>query len=239
MTRVSNQPRRARRESSVAMRLATLATAATLSLTAVAAAEVPHPESPYAIGAGSAATGLIARATPAPDAWTQCRINGLGVLASALRGPLLVGGSRARHLLLDQPGGVDRTGIDRQSALVSVAAGVRTRFTSWLHGYAQLGIGASSRICPVPCGGSTISDDKVMPDGFFGVVDVTARRSSARRYARSVMGNFAYNRPLRWRTDGSRRPRRATCSPHRPISSSRRSFTCAARCDSRWPDQFT
>lgn len=177
------------------MRLATLATAATLSLTAVAAAD-PAPESPYAIGARVGGYGFHREGDSGPDAWTQCRMNGLGVFGQrALRGPLFVEVGLDTYFSTNQAVSTDLP-IDRQSALVSVAAGVRTRFTSWLHGYAQLGIGAELAHLSVPYGGSTISDDKVMPDGFFGVgADIQIGRATfiGATLRTLVMGNFAYD----------------------------------------------
>jgi len=135
-------------------------------------------------------------AANAGTTWDECRMNGLGVFANrTVRGPLFVEAGLDTYFSINQAQPQDLP-IDRQSALVSVAAGVRTSFTSWLDGYAQLGIGAELARLAVPYGDQTLRDDKVMPDGFVGVgADIRIGRAThvGAMMRTLVMGNFDYD----------------------------------------------
>ena len=166
---------------------------ALLALTSTAAAE---PASPYDIGVRIGGYGFRREGGSGTDAWNQCRMNGLGVFAHReLRGPLFVEAGLDAYTSTNQAMPSDLP-IDRQSALLSVAAGVQTHVTSWLRGYAQLGIGAELARVAVPYGDATIRDNKVMPDGFFGI-GADLRLANATYFGMTmrtlVMGNFEYD----------------------------------------------
>ena len=128
--------------------------------------------------------------------WDECRMNGLGVFAQRdLRGPLFLEAALDTYFSIGQGQPTDLA-IDRQSALVSVAAGVHTHFTSWLRGYAQLGGGVELARLAVPYGDSTIRDDKAMPTGFVGFgADLRIARGTylGADMRTLVMGNFSYD----------------------------------------------
>lgn len=130
------------------------------------------------------------------QSWDQCRMNGLGLFGNrTVRGPLFVEAGLDTYFSTNQAQPTDLP-IDRQSALVSVAGGVRTQVTSWLRGYAQLGVGLELTRVAVPYGDSTIRDSKALPDGFLGIggdiriADGTYLGASMRTL---VMGNFDYD----------------------------------------------
>jgi len=130
------------------------------------------------------------------QSWDQCRMNGLGLFGNrSVRGPLFVEAGLDTYFSTNQTQPTDLP-IDRQSALVSVAGGVRTQVTSWLRGYAQLGVGMELTRVAVPYGDSTIRDSKALPDGFLGIggdiriADGTYLGASMRTL---VMGNFDYD----------------------------------------------
>lgn len=129
--------------------------------------------------------------------WNECRMNGAGVFAQrAVRGPLYLEAGLDAYATI---GGAPSTDlpIDRQSALVSVAAGARTNVTPWLSGYVQVGTGLELARVAVPYGdGTQIRDDKVMPAGFFGVgADLRIARGTfiGATLRTLVMGNFDYD----------------------------------------------
>jgi hypothetical protein len=129
--------------------------------------------------------------------WTECRMNGLGVFGSrALTGPLFVeAGLDAYSSAGDTPDG--DLPIDRMSGLLSAAIGVRTNPTSWFRGYLQLGAGAELTRVAVHYGDDrTLRDQKVMPEGFFGVGgDLRIMRGTyvGASLRLHVMGNFDYD----------------------------------------------
>jgi hypothetical protein len=129
--------------------------------------------------------------------WNECRMGGLGVFGHrALRGPLFV--EAGLDTYASQPATVTTDlPIDRQSALLSLAAGVRTDLTSWMRGYVQIGAGVELTRVAVPYGdGTTIRDNKALPDGFVGVgADIRLARATyiGASLRTLVMGNFAYD----------------------------------------------
>jgi hypothetical protein len=134
------------------------------------------------------------------EGWTECRMNGLGLFASkAMRGPLFVEAGLDLYSSSDFPTGAPAGDlpVDRASGLLSSAIGVRSNFTSWLRGYAQLGAGLELTKVSVPYGESQkIRDTKVMPAGFFGVgVDVRIGKQTyiGSTFRTLVMGNFDYD----------------------------------------------
>ncbi len=172
-----------------------------LALTSAAAAE-PAPaaahdgDAVYDFGVRVGGYGFRREGGSGTDAWNECRMNGLGVFAHrALRGPLFVEAGLDAYSSINQAMPTDLP-IDRQSALLSVAAGVQTHITSWLRGYAQLGIGAELARVAVPYGDSTIRDNKVLPDGFFGIggdLRIAHATYLGMTMRTLVMGNFEYD----------------------------------------------
>ena len=149
-------------------------------------------------------------------------MNGLGLFGTrTLTGPLFLEAALDTYFSTNEAQ-LDDLPIDRQSALASIAGGVRTQVTSWLGGYAQLGIGLELTRVAVPYGDSTIRDDKAMPDGFLGIGgDIRIARGTyiGANLRTLVMGNFDYDPArLQMRTEpmGRRRRSRATCSPASP-----------------------
>src|SRR5207249_303013 len=128
--------------------------------------------------------------------WNECRMNGVGLFAQRdVRGPLFLEAGLDTYFSTGQGAATDMP-IDRQSALLSVAAGVHTHVTAWLRGYAQVGTGVELARVAVPYGDSTIRDDKVMPTGFVGFgADIRLARGTYVGAAMRtlVMGNFNYD----------------------------------------------
>jgi hypothetical protein len=172
-------------------------------ISGAAAAEPPEsspaaaaPDAMYSFGVRVGGYGFRRDNATSNDSWNECRMNGLGVFAQrALRGPLFAEAGLDTYFSTGQSQPTDLP-LDRQSALVSVAAGVQTHFASWLRGYAQLGTGVELTRLSVPYGGSTIHDDKVLPEGFvgFGADLRLARGTYVGASLRTlVMGNFNYD----------------------------------------------
>ena len=172
-----------------------------LLLSGVAAAEpspavAAAPDSLYTMGVRVGGYGFRREGAGADGGWDECRMNGVGVFAQrALRGPLFLEAGLDTYFSIGQ-GQPNDLPVDRQSALVSVAAGVRTHFTSWLRGYAQVGTGVELARLSVPYGDSTIRDDKAMPEGFFGFgADLRIAHGTylGAQLRTLVMGNFDYD----------------------------------------------
>jgi len=174
------------------MRLA-ISTSTLLLLAATASAE---PQPTYDFGLRVGGYGFHREGGSGADSWNQCRMNGVGVFAHrALRGPLFVEAGLDAYTSTNQAMATDLP-IDRQSALLSVAAGVQAHVTSWLRGYAQLGVGAELARVAVPYGDATIRDNKVMPDGFFGIggdLRIASATYLGMTVRTLIMGNFEYD----------------------------------------------
>lgn len=134
------------------------------------------------------------------DSWTECRMNGVGVFASRdLRGPAFVEGGLDAYVsqAFPTPSGEEDLPIDRMSGLMSVAAGARTQFGARVRGYVQLGAGVELTRVSVPYGDDrTVRDQKVMPEGFFGVgLDLRVAKGTyvGASFRTLVMGNFDYD----------------------------------------------
>jgi len=156
------------------------------------------PSSPYAIGVRTGGYGFRPEGDPGSDGWNQCRMNGIGVFGDrgigGAGGPLFVEAGLDAYFSL--PPSEGDLPIDRMSALVSAAAGVRTQLASRVRGFVQLGVGAELTRVSVPYGDARIRDNKLLPDGFFGVgIDVRLGRSTMLGAAARahVMGNFDYD----------------------------------------------
>jgi hypothetical protein len=173
-----------------------LAAAEPTSITSATKAE------PYSLGVRVGGYGFKREGDGSATSWTECRMNGVGVFVNhTVRAPLFLEAGLDAYTSTNMltNGAENDLPIDRQSMLLSMAAGVRTSFTSWLDGYAQLGAGIELARVAVPYGGSTIRDDKVMPDGFFGFgadIKITKATRIGASLRTLVMGNFNYD-PMR------------------------------------------
>ena len=151
---------------------------------------------PYEVGVRIGGYGFHREGGSGTNEWSECRMNGMGVFAShGLRGPLFLEAGLDAYSSTNQAMPTDLP-IDRQSALLSVAAGVQTRFVPWLRGYAQLGVGAELARVAVPYGDGTIRDNKLMPDGFFGIgadIRIGGATYIGAAFRTLVMGNFQYD----------------------------------------------
>lgn len=175
---------------------------ALLALAGAAAAEPASPltaaasDATYSMGMRVGGYGFRREGAASSTSWDECRMNGVGVFAQrTLRGPLFVEAGLDTYFSTGQGAPTDLP-IDRQSALVSVAAGLRTHFTPWLSGYAQLGTGVELARLSVPYGDSTIRDDKAMPEGFFGFggdLRIAHGTYVGAMLRTLVMGNFDYD----------------------------------------------
>jgi hypothetical protein len=150
---------------------------------------------PMSVGFRIGGYGFRREATPEqPNDWTQCRMNGVGVFATrTVRGPLFIEAGLDAYSS-QQPEPQDLP-IDRQSALLTTAIGVRSNIVSWLAAYAQLGVGAELTRVAVPYGDASIAANKVMPDGFLGVGgELQLGKTHVGAIMRTfVMGNFNYD----------------------------------------------
>jgi hypothetical protein len=182
------------------MRLISSLLASLVAVSGVAVADpspvAATPDAPFAVGVRVGGYGFRRANDTSTNAWNECRMNGLGVFAQReVRGPLYLEAGLDAYSSVG-PGEVTDLPIDRQSALVSIAAGAHTSFTPWLRGYVQLGAGVELARLSVPYGDSTIRDDKAMPEGFFGVgADLRIARGTfvGATLRTLVMGNFDYD----------------------------------------------
>jgi hypothetical protein len=131
----------------------------------------------------------------ADQAWTECRMNGIGVFGGrALPGPLFVEAGIDMYSSL-APAQANDLPIDRTSGLVSGAIGARTQLASWLRGYVQLGGGVELTRVSVPYGTERIADNKAIPEGFFGIgfdIKLAKHTHIGSSFRTLVMGNFDY-----------------------------------------------
>ena len=153
----------------------------------------------YDVGFRIGGYGFRREGDTSANSWTECRMNGLGVFASrSLRGPFFAEAGLDAYFSSDFIRGEPATDvpIDRMSALVSTAIGVRSDFTSWLRGFAQVGAGVELTRVSVPYGDDLqVRENKVMPEGFFGVgleLRVTDGLYFGANMRMLVMGNFDY-----------------------------------------------
>ncbi|MEP6860535.1 MAG: hypothetical protein ABJE66_07945 [Deltaproteobacteria bacterium] len=173
-----------------------------LASTAAASAEplgvtADAPDPAWSVGARIGGYGFRREGNTAfTGEWTECRMNGVGVFVNrAVHGPIFLEGGLDTYFSSTDREPQDLQ-IDRSSALVSAAAGVRLDFTSWLTGWVQLGVGAELTKLSVPYGDDAIRADKVMPEGFFGVGgDIKVMRAVhvGASMRTLVMGNFNYD----------------------------------------------
>jgi hypothetical protein len=166
-------------------------------LASTAAAADPQP---YDLGVRVGGYGFHREGDTSPSsAWTECRMNGLGVFASrGLRGPLFVEAGLDAYTSADFPteAPAGDLPVDRMSGLVSVAAGARAQLAPWLRGFVQLGAGVELTRVSVPYEAQKIRTSKVLPEGFFGVgLDLRIARGTylGATLRTHVMGNFDYD----------------------------------------------
>jgi hypothetical protein len=159
-----------------------------------------HSDGPtYDVGFRIGGYGFRREGDTSANSWNECRMNGLGVFGSrTLRGPFFAEVGLDAYFSSDFIQGEPATDvpIDRMSALVSTAIGVRTDIASWLRGYAQVGAGIELTRLSVPYGDDLqVRENKVMPEGFFGVgleLRVTQGLYFGGSMRMLVMGNFDY-----------------------------------------------
>jgi hypothetical protein len=132
----------------------------------------------------------------ADQAWTECRMNGIGIFGGrALPGPLFVEAGIDMYSSLAPAEATDLP-IDRTSGLFSGAIGARTQLTSWLRGYVQFGAGIELTRVSVPYGSERIADNKALPEGFFGIgfeLELVKSTHFGSSFRTLVMGNFDYD----------------------------------------------
>lgn len=158
-------------------------------------ADAPDPT--WSVGARIGGYGFRREGNTAfTGEWNECRMNGVGVFVNrTVHGPIFLEGGLDTYFSSTDREPQDLQ-IDRSSALISAAAGVRLNFTSWLTGWVQLGVGAELTKLSVPYGDDAIRADKVMPEGFFGVggdIKVTRAVHLGASIRTLVMGNFNYD----------------------------------------------
>ncbi|HUJ59451.1 MAG TPA: outer membrane beta-barrel protein [Kofleriaceae bacterium] len=150
----------------------------------------------YAVGVRVGGYGFRRDNDSETQAWNLCRMNGLGVFADrALRGPWFLEAGLDTYMSIGQGESTDLP-LDRQSVLISLAAGARVQVAPWLRGFAQIGAGVELARLSVPYGDSTIRDTKEMPDGFLGFGgDIRLGRKTyiGAEIRMLVMGNFDYD----------------------------------------------
>ena len=180
------------------------ASLATVSAAGVAAAEptsslaaTSDAPATYTVGVRIGGYGFRRETDAATTAWDECRMNGVGVFGQrTLRGPLFVEAGLDTYFSIGQGQPTDLP-IDRQSALITAAAGARTNVTSWLNAYVQIGGGVELTRLAVPYGdGSTIRADKAMPTGFIGFggeLKLAHGTYGGAMLRTLVMGNFDYD----------------------------------------------
>jgi hypothetical protein len=181
----------------VAILLAASSAASSVALAEPLGVTADAPDPAWSVGARIGGYGFRREGNTAfTGEWNECRMNGVGVFVNrTVHGPIfLEGGLDSYFSSTDrQPQDLQ---IDRSSALVSAAAGVRLNFASWLTGWVQLGVGAELTKLSVPYGDDAIRADKVMPEGFFGVggdIKVTRAVHLGASMRTLVMGNFNYD----------------------------------------------
>ncbi|HEY5927391.1 MAG TPA: hypothetical protein VIV11_37160 [Kofleriaceae bacterium] len=173
--------------------VASSATATAGEPTSPPSASVTRGASAFEVGARVGGYGFRREAE---QPWDECRMNGMGVFgARALPGPLFVEAGLDMYSSLDPVNATDLP-IDRTSGLFSAAIGARTQIATWLRGYVQLGGGVELTRVSVPYGNERISDNKALPEGFFGIgfdIKLAKRTYLGSSFRTLVMGNFDYD----------------------------------------------
>ena len=154
----------------------------------------------YDIGFRIGGYGFRREGDTSVASWNECRMDGLGLFATrGLTGPLFLEAGLDAYFSADFPianGAMDLP-IDRTSGLASLAIGARTNLAPWLRAYVQLGTGVELTKVSVPYqNGARIRDDKVMPEGFFGIgmdLRIAPGTYVGASLRTLVMGNFNYD----------------------------------------------
>ncbi|HEY6035696.1 MAG TPA: hypothetical protein VIV58_15585 [Kofleriaceae bacterium] len=155
------------------------------------------PEPAWSVGARIGGYGFRREGNTAfTGEWNECRMNGVGVFVNrTVHGPIFLEGGLDTYFSSTDRQPQDLQ-IDRSSALISAAAGVRLAFAPWLTGWVQVGVGAELTKLSVPYGDDAIRADKVLPEGFFGVggdIKVARAVHLGASLRTLVMGNFNYD----------------------------------------------
>ena len=166
----------------------------------------------YDLGFRVGGYGFRREGDTSANSWNECRMNGMGLFGSrTLTGPLFVEvgldayftSGLIDHASSDAP-------IDRTSGLVSAAIGARVSLAPWLRAFVQLGGGVELTKVTVPYDGDkSASDQKAMPEGFFGV-GADLRIAQGMYLGASLrilaMGNFDYAQHMTDRVWGTALP---------------------------------
>jgi hypothetical protein len=147
------------------------------------------PRPPITFGFRVGGYGFRDPAGGAAD-WEECRMNGLGLYAQrGFWGPLFLEAGADLYFAADRNEEYMQK-LDRFSGLLSLAAGVRTRPTARVIGYAQLGVGMEFTRVEVE---GVNQRQMVLPDAFLGVgiaVRVTDRLQLGGNMRIHAMGYF-------------------------------------------------
>ncbi|HEU0033913.1 MAG TPA: hypothetical protein VFQ53_24965 [Kofleriaceae bacterium] len=159
----------------------------------------PRTSATYDLGVRVGGYGFRRDGAGGDEAWTECRMNGLGVFGSrVLTGPLYLEAGLDAYTSDPEAALPTDLPISRMSSVATVAAGARASFTSRLRGFVQLGGGAELTRVSVPYRESlTIRDTKLMPAGFLGFgLDVRLGKQTyvGANVRTLMMGNFNYTR---------------------------------------------
>jgi hypothetical protein len=159
----------------------------------------PSVSSPYSFGARVGGYGFRRDSGDSRNEWDECRMNGLGVFGERRLGRYLFVETGLDFYFSESfplPESDADLPIDRMSGLVTAAAGLRARATSWLSGYAQLGIGLELTRVEVPYDDHSITDQLALPVGFIGIggdIKIASKTYLGANLRAHVMGNFDYD----------------------------------------------
>jgi hypothetical protein len=155
--------------------------------------------STYAFGARVGGYGFRRDSGDSRNEWDECRMNGLGLFGERKLGRFLFVETGLDFYFTEsfplEPNEGDLP-IDRMSGLVTAAAGMRASATSWLSGYAQVGVGLELTRVSVPYADRELTDQLAMPIGFLGIggdVKIGAKTYLGANLRAHVMGNFDYD----------------------------------------------
>jgi hypothetical protein len=148
----------------------------------------------YSAGARVGGYGFRRSSSDGQPSFDQCRMSGLGIFAQRTLGRRAFVETGV-DLYSSQPGEDQDLPLDRSSALITAAIGVRSHFTRHIDGYAQLGAGVELTRVSVPYADGAIRDQLALPLGFIGMgadVRFGARTHLGAAFRVHAMGNFDY-----------------------------------------------